>query len=277
MVHTLIFFLLACDSSTSTEPETSGHFSVLTYNIHGLPPAITNDDTTRRVEQIAPLLADYDVVGLQEDWMVENHDILVENTDFLTIDAFNEPSTDEKVYGSGLSLLSNFTLLESTHIYYERCNGYTDSASDCFASKGIQSTVLNIGGHQFTILNTHLEAGNGDVDDGIRIEQIETIVSLLEVTVGPVILLGDFNLHPDDDADLAVLQSLENQNMRQTCWEVDCSNPNHIDQVWIRSTENIDLDIDNWNAPAHFVDDQGVDLSDHPPIVVNICWTLRQD
>ena len=45
---------------------------MLTYNIHGLPPEVTGDDTTGRIEQITPLLSDYDVVGLQEDWIEEN-------------------------------------------------------------------------------------------------------------------------------------------------------------------------------------------------------------
>lgn len=275
MVHTLIFLLLACDSSTPTELETSGQFSVLTYNIHGLPPEVTNDNTSERIKQIAPLLEAYDVIGLQEDWMIENHEILVENTDFVTIDAFNEPSTEDKVYGSGLSLLSDFPLLEFNHIYYDRCNGYIDSASDCFASKGVQAAVLDIGGHEFTILNTHLEAGSGDLDDQIRIEQIQTIVALLETTITPVILLGDFNLRPNDQSDVEALQLLENQNMRQTCWEIDCSEPNHIDQIWIRSSDNIDLQIETWTAPNNFVDAQGVDLSDHPPITVNLQWSLR--
>jgi len=277
MVIHLIMSFVGCSTDTPTQQpqQTSGQFSVLTYNIHGLPPEVTNDDTTRRIEQIAPLLADYDVVGLQEDWIVENHDILIDNTDFQTIDAFDEPSTDEKVYGSGLSLLSDFSLVEFNHIYYDRCNGYIDSASDCFASKGVQSAVLDIDGHEFTILNTHLEAGSGDLDDEIRFEQIQTIVEILETTVTPVILLGDFNLRPNDESDVEALQLLETQNMRHTCWEVECSEPNHIDQIWIRSTERIDLQIESWIAPNNFVDAQGVDLSDHPPIVANLRWSLR--
>ena len=71
MVFHLIISLLGCSDDTPTQepPQTFGQFSVLTYNIHGLPPEVTNDDTSERIKQIAPLLEAYDVVGLQEDWI----------------------------------------------------------------------------------------------------------------------------------------------------------------------------------------------------------------
>ena len=122
-----------------------------------------------------------------------------------------------------------------------------------------------------------MEAGGGDLDDDIRFEQVQTIVEILETTVTPVILLGDFNLRPNDVIDAETLQSLENQNMRHTCWESECGEPNHIDQIWIRSADNIDLQIESWSAPNNFVDPQGVDLSDHPPIVATLRWSLRQN
>ena len=48
-----------------------GAFSVVTYNVQGLPDALTDSPrpTQDRMQDIAPLLDAYDVVGLQEDFM----------------------------------------------------------------------------------------------------------------------------------------------------------------------------------------------------------------
>lgn len=270
----LILLLTAC--STKDEVfSSSGQLQVLSYNIHGLPPAITDDDTTARVEAIAPLLQNYDLIGIQEDWMLENHDLLLSGSGFPHNDYFDEVLDDSKVYGAGLTWLSNHALQNIEHHFYDDCHGTVDNASDCLASKGIQQATITMDGSTITILNTHLEAGNGDTDQGIRQAQIEHIISLDVKT--PVILMGDFNLHPEDDADLAILEQLESiGGFQNACWVLDCPEPNHIDQIWFRSNESISLTALSWSRPTDFVDDNGVPLSDHPPIAANIQWDVLE-
>ncbi len=269
-----LFTLLACSNNAPSDKEQqgSGIFSVLTYNIHGLPSEVTGDDTTSRIEQITPLLEEYDIVGLQEDWIEENRAIWIEGAGFEHIDIFNEPLTEEKVYGSGLSLLSQFPHLNNEHVFYQGCNGYIDSASDCFASKGLQIVSTELGGEPVHFLNTHLEAGNNTVDSDIRSDQIDTILAETDKLDGAIVLMGDFNLHPDDPVDMAMLQRLTDAGFSNTCWELDCAEPNHIDQIWYRSGDGLTFTLESWERPTHFVDGDGVDLSDHPPIVGVFSW-----
>lgn len=271
---TLLISLTACESKDSEQINivTHGDLSILTYNVHGLPPAITNDDTTSRMQQIAPRLMEYDLVGLQEDWMDDNHEILQSNSGFEYVDRFDTPKDDSKVYGAGLSWLSTLELLEIDHKYYDNCFGTVDNASDCLASKGIQTATIILGGVEVMIANTHLEAGNGDEDQSIREEQIADLQSL--PTSVPTILLGDFNLHPEDINDRNLLASLEDVGFEHTCWSLDCSEPNHIDQIWVRSSDNIAFTIQSWSSPDNFVDSDGVPLSDHPPIEVELRWNI---
>ena len=272
MVTIAILTLLGCSDTKSKAEPTSGTLSVLTYNIHGLPPEVTGDDTTDRVEQITPLLSEYDVVGLQEDWIAENRSIWIDGSGFKNIDIFDEELTEDKVYGSGLSLVSQIDHVATKHVFYDGCNGYIESASDCFASKGVQIVSSELGGESLHFLNTHLEAGGQDLDTEIRSDQIDTILAEITMLGGAIILMGDFNLHPSDPIDMAMLERLTDAGLSNACWELNCAEPNHIDQIWYRIGDALTLTLESWERPVHFVDAEGVDLSDHPPIVGVFGW-----
>ena len=92
---------------------------------------------------------------------------------------------------------------------------------------------------------------------------------------GAIILMGDFNLHPSDPTDMAMLERLIDAGLSNICWELDCAEPNHIDQIWYRSGDALTLTLESWERPVHFVDAEGGDLSDHPPIVGVFGWKNR--
>src|SRR5688572_19517498 len=96
----MLLLLLACHPDDPAAP-TSGSLAVLTYNIHGLPPSITGDDTAARAAAIAPLLEPFDVVGIQEDWLPETHDAL-DTVSHETRFRFDTP-LEGRVYGAGLA------------------------------------------------------------------------------------------------------------------------------------------------------------------------------
>ncbi len=76
--HTIIWgFILASSGcmlkKDKDEPDagnaTSGDFSLLTYNVAGLPKALnTTPNPELRMPQISKLINDYDLVLVQEDW-----------------------------------------------------------------------------------------------------------------------------------------------------------------------------------------------------------------
>ena len=83
-------FIVCLACTEQKDVPSNGTLTVLTYNIHGLPPEITNDDTAGRIQQIAPLLEEYELVGIQEDWMTDNREPLLNLNNLPYSDVFDE-------------------------------------------------------------------------------------------------------------------------------------------------------------------------------------------
>ena len=252
-----------------------GTFSVLTYNVHGLPSLITGDDTPGRMAQIAPLLVEWDILGLQEDWDGSNHQTLMEGLGHETKLWFDD-SIPGRVYGSGLSTAAHFEAQEIETVHYSTCEGTLDGASDCLASKGFQATRLSVGGATVDFYNTHLEAGGGEADEAARLTQVEELLAFMSSWSSgrAIVFTGDFNLHARDIQDAQLLERLEGEGgLTDSCEAVGCEENEHIDRVWLRSSDEISLNASEWeNVSGDFMDADGIDLSDHPPISVQIDW-----
>lgn len=272
----LLVLLLACQPTPGPQ---EGTFTVLTYNVHGLPSSITGDDTTARIERIAPLLDGFDVAGLQEDFIDANHALLADGSSHPTRLWF-DTTVEDRFYGSGLSLFAPFELIESASIHYTECHGVLDGASDCLASKGLLAARLELGdGVEVNFLDTHLEAGGGDADDEARVSQIEQVVDLLQGWSAdrPVVFTGDFNLHVGDDPDDEQLDRLIGGGGLHDCCEAfGCDDPSHIDRIFFRNSEQLTWTVEGWrDLSQEFVDEEGVDLSDHPPIEATLNWRFE--
>lgn len=272
--------LSAC--SPAPDAPSSGQLEVLSYNVHGLPASITGDDTDARLAAIAPRLASYDVIGLQEDWIDRNHEVLEQASDHPTQVWFDDVLDDTRVYGSGLTVFSDPLEVDRRHVHYDTCNGVLDGASDCLASKGVQVLRLRLAeGVTFDLYNTHFEAGGSDEDDIARVAQIDIVVELLaSFSDGqPVLFTGDFNLHageqPDDDM---LAQLTDGTQLSDACAAVACDEPTRIDRVFYRDGAGLRWTVQEWrNDSALFLDDEGVDLSDHPPIGATMDWTTATE
>jgi len=273
----LLLSLVACSGSGEPQPADDGAFSVLTYNVHGLPSSITGDDTTARIEAIAPLLGSFDVVGLQEDFIDSNHAVLEAASEHPLRIRFSELYDEDRVYGSGLALWSPFVDVERRQIHYGSCHGLLDAASDCFASKGFQALRQQLSlGVEVDFYNTHLEAGGGDQDNAVRAQQVAMLLeSLGGWSAGrAVVFTGDFNLHGGDPDDLPLLALLTGEGgLSDSCVVVDCPEPDRIDRLFYRSGEGVLLDAVDWNHEQQFVDSSGVDLSDHDALSARLRWT----
>jgi endonuclease/exonuclease/phosphatase family metal-dependent hydrolase len=266
------------DPGTRLEPPTEGSFDALTYNVHGLPSAITGDDTTGRMHQIAPLLDAYPVIGLQEDFDQDNHAILVDGVDLETELAFDEV-VDGRIYGSGLAVLADFAEAEHHHEHFEECFGTFDNSSDCLASKGFQRVRIDLGGGATVDLyNTHFEAGGGDEDEAARESNVlQLLDTMLAQSEGQAVLfMGDTNLHGDDPIDVDVLRLLtDGAGLADACDVIGCPEPGRIDRFLIRDGDQLALTVESWSVEEAFYDDDGVPLSDHDAISARFGWGLR--
>ncbi len=270
-----LLVLMACVE----EPQpSSGSFSALTYNVHGLPPEITGDDTSARMVEIAPLLNGFAIVGLQEDFDDQNHELLENASDHQTAARFDE-ALEGRAYGSGLAFFADYAEQQRVHEHFTACHGTLDNASDCLASKGFQRLRLELGGEaSLDVYNTHLEAGGSDEDNSARQAQVEQVLLAIDTwSQGRALLfLGDYNLHDDEEPDATLLaRLLDEAQLQDACEYVDCEEPGHIDRLLFRSGDSLTLSAQAWaNEPA-FVDSQGAPLSDHDAISAQFAWEIR--
>lgn len=254
---------------------TTGEFTALTYNVHGLPEFITGDDTAGRIAQIAPLLADYPVIGLQEAFRDDDLATLTAGAPDTTAAAFTDPVDNTRAYGSGLAV---FAALPGAGTYTEHftdCFGTVDAASDCLASKGILAVRLLVGAGLVDVYSIHLEAGGSDDDAAARTAQVEQIVAAMNgwSAGNAIIFLGDTNVDIDDARERPQLERLlSGAGLEDACERLQCPEPNHIDRILFRSGEALALDAVDWRVAPEFVDASGAPLSDHPAIAGTFAW-----
>lgn len=272
----LLAFACAPDApeATASEPATSGEFSALTYNVHGLPDVITGTDGAARMAGIAPLLPAYDLIGLQESFDEGLQQAVTADCDHPTQLWSDEKLGADRAYGNGLALLSRLEAVEDVAVFYSTCHGLVDGASDCLASKGFQVLRVRVGGRELDIYNTHHEAGGGEADDAARAVQVDEVIAHMDSwSAGRAVLyLGDSNLRPSEAPDAALLDRYFAAGLSDACTLVGCAEPDHIDRFLLRDGDDLTLRVTAWSNEPQFVDAAGEPLSDHPAIAVTIGW-----
>ena len=267
-----MLLLLACADPVPLE----GELEVLTYNVHGLPPEITGDDTDARLDAIGPLLADYDIVGVQEDFDDDRHARMADASGQPVVVRFDALAEPDRFYGSGLDVLTSLPPTSVHAEHYLACNGTLDGSGDCLASKGFQVVRLALAhGVELDVYNTHLEAGGGDDDLAARQGHVDQLVaSLSGRSAGrAVVFTGDFNLHLSDPEDVPLLEQLADEGgLVDACETVGCDEPDRIDRVFVRSSAELDLEALAWWVDERMVDETGAPLSDHDPIGATLRW-----
>lgn len=300
------------DGTGATAGEGGGEFSLLSYNVAGLPAEISKEHPDVNIPLISPLLNDFDVVLTQEDFDWWKPGGLADGLDFneyherLGADATHEFRSEvhpgpEAVdlaadryellqIGDGLGILSRLPISGNTRVPWTECyGGFDTGASDCLAMKGFSMVTLELAdGVTVDLYNLHGEAGGSEEDQALQVLDYQELAAYIaEHSKGrPIVLGGDTNLHTDppgpdahedsaDGADLEIWQRfLEATGLTDSCDSTDCDGPGRIDKVAYRSGEGVDLE-----ATSHqfrndvFVDAAGEDLSDHEPLEVRFRWS----
>jgi hypothetical protein len=210
----------------------SGEFLALTYNVAGLPEALTGSpDPLTRMPLIGALLNDYDLVLTQEDWETPDpnplaptrvyHELLVANTNhpYKSISApvplGNSTEANQRpscladgvvaLLSDGLNLFSRlfFDRTQTTHVRWSDAYGGADfGAADCLADKGFSVTTLRLGpGAEVDVYNLHGEAGRDAQELPMLRRDFEVelaqYISASARAGRAVILGGDTNLHTE--------------------------------------------------------------------------------
>jgi hypothetical protein len=302
----------ACDPLPPPPPQ-SGSLSVLSYNVAGLPQEISTVNPQEHIPLISPLLNEYDVVMTQEDFdwwtpVLDSFDFVNYHTrlraeathPFKTqrhpgpeaagLDPATRPTLN---VGDGLGFLARlpFDPAHTDRIAWSGCFGGFDTndggAADCLAMKGFARTKLFLAaGVHVDLYTLHAEAGGTAEDQALQAEDFDQLADYIEEhSAGQAIILGgDTNLHtagshPDGSggADAAIWQAfLDRTGLVDTCAAaIGCTSPGAIDKVAIRSGGGVTLEATAHDFPVErFRAPDGDDLSDHPPLVVELDWAF---
>lgn len=274
----------ACEDS---DDNTTTELSVICYNVAGLPQDLSSSDPELYSSVISPLLNDYDVVHLQEDFCYHDS-ILLHNTH--TYRTTPLPCVPD---GDGLNGLSYLPINNLERTAWEHCTG-----ADCLTPKGFYYSQISLAnGETIDFYNVHCNAGGGDPSLAARRGNIAQLCTYItEHSEGrPVIIMGDFNSRYTREGD--TIRALLGMGFKDVWVELvrsgnvpmlgadrlDNCQPNRtntgcerVDKLFYRSSDRLSI------APLSYqVDDerfyyQGNDtlpLSDHWPLIARFSFT----
>ena len=297
----------ATTSATTAGP--SGEFVMLSYNVAGLPEALSGSEPAINTPIIGPKLNAFDLVLLQESWKTPEpnplaplrvyHEDLEAAADFphrstpATQPLGSNPHRPEALLADGLNRFSRLSFDEVTRVAWTGCFGGMDrsdhGAGDCLATKGFSVATTELAdGVELDVYNLHGEAGSSARDQELQAADYEQLAKfILEHSADKAILLaGDTNLHTDVDADpehpegagdLAIWERfLEQTGLVDVCEPLDCRDPDRIDKAAFRNNDSVTLKplSRTWETD-NFKRDDGRPLSDHEPLAVRFRWSSK--
>ena len=282
----------AGDTTTSVvdaeAPGLAGNFSSLSYNVAGLPQGINADQHPEQNQPImSPLLNDYDVVVLQEDFgsytdllrADAEHEYQSERHPGAT--ALNPINRESALVGDGLNVLSTLPIGPLVRVPWQTC---APAAADCLALKGFATTVLALDpaagddGPTLDLYDLHMEAGSEEADNGARGDDLDDLATYLDEHSADdaVIIGGDWNLSYHEEPDGTQLRDfLAATGLADVCDVVDCgADDDVIDRFFFRRGGAVDLTpVSHTFEREVFVDAAGASLSDHDALHVDWEWT----
>ncbi|EFC85059.1 jacalin-like lectin [Parafrankia sp. EUN1f] len=268
-----------------------GSFSVLTYNIAGLPEALSSAETPRAesTTTIGQRLGPYDIVQVQEDF--NYHSYLYDGD---TTHAYRTPTSGGVPFGSGLNTLSKVGYSDLDRVTWDDCSTF-DSA-DCLTPKGFTLKRIRLGeGVYVDFYNLHADAGTTSADTSARASNLSQLASYISShsAGNAVVVMGDTNARytrtGDTIAAFAAANGLTDAWVKlerggvapatgSTALVCDEAAPTDtcevVDKVLYRGSSFVTLNATGYaNRNADFLNSAGVMLSDHFPIAVDFSWT----
>lgn len=287
----------------------SGSFSVLTYDVAGLPQEVAFTARPRdHIPLISPMLNDYDVVLTQDDYdwfvpSVQNLDVVhyherlrAQATHQFRSDAYPGPVTaginpaerPQLQLGDGLGILSRFPFVsrhpldDVSRVGWTGCfQGFEaedEGAGDCVVARGFAMVTISLDNDvEVDLYTLQGEVGEHDEDQELQAQDFEQLATYIEQHSGghAVVLGGATSLHtregqPDNDI---WNQFVERTGLTDACQAVDCDQADNTDKIAFRNGDGVELVASALDVPRNlFVDPEGNDLSYRPPVSVQFDW-----
>ncbi|MDS0527805.1 endonuclease/exonuclease/phosphatase family protein [Clostridium sp. SHJSY1] len=274
--------------------ENSRTFKVLSLNVAGLPAILSSSKPSSNTSLMSPLLNNYDVVSVQEDFAYHNDLISKVTLPYLTPTSGNVP------LGDGMNFMSRFPLYETTRYKWKDSHGIISDGADQMTPKGILYSSMEIEpGYFVDIYDIHADADTDEASLEARRSNMEQLASLInERSTGKaVIVIGDTNSRytraGDNFEDAVVkkcgltdawIQLVRNGDVPKDGDAImDSNNPNSannevVDKIFYRSGKNVNLIAKSYSLlDKEFTDSNGKQLSDHYPITTTFEYSLNKE
>ncbi|WP_433529069.1 jacalin-like lectin [Micromonospora sp. CA-263727] len=276
----------AAGTAAASATTASGAFSVLTYNVAGLPEPLSSGRPSVNTRPIGERVNAYDIVHVQEDF---NY-----HADLYATDRhpYRTPTSGGVPFGDGLNTMSNLPYSAFIRVKWNRCNG-----TDCLTPKGFTYSRLRLDEGVFVDLyNVHTNAGSTDADLAARRANITQLANYIAANSAgnAVVVMGDLNVRytrdGDNIRDLVSANGLTDAWVQQerggqppapgspalVCDPANVTNACEVvDKILYRGSRLVRLSLGRYhNEYARFLDGAGEHLSDHYPHAAWFTWTL---
>ncbi|WRZ89016.1 jacalin-like lectin [Streptomyces sp. NBC_01007] len=272
----------------------SGTFSVLSYNVAGLPDGISSAPTPRAssTTAIGGLIAPYDIVHVEEDF---NYHAALYAAD--TAHAYRTPTSGGAGIGSGLNTLSKISYDTDD---FERVgwNSCQVDSGDCLTPKGFTFMRERLAeGVYVDFYNLHTNAGTNDGDLASRADNLNQLTAFIGThsAGNAVVVMGDTNTRytrsGDTIAEFGAANGLTDAWVQVVrggtppakgsdalvCDQSGTTVPNTcevVDKILYRGSKLVTLDATSYNNEhTRFLTSDGLMLSDHDPITASFTWS----
>ncbi len=289
ILSVLLVFMSIGVAASAVEVGDTDSFTMLNYNIEGLPIAssLTDDDRDALADTLLIGAAinelDYDIVAVQEDF---NYDTYLRDEITIydnVVDTYGNVTERHQTdhsggvpLGDGLNIFSKYALYNVDRVEWEVASGVTKGGSDAHTTKGILVTTIELEeGYYLDIYDVHLDAYGDEESIAARraqLAQLATYImnhSVYDETTGTydhaVIVTGDFNsriyVEEDSNSDYLVANLLEAA---------------HLNDAWaVQTIEAIEEDPDDYSAYyeyAEITDLTDSQTSGHYDSVERFCY-----
>jgi hypothetical protein len=166
-------------------PPAAGTFSVLSYNVAGLPEGLSSGNPKANTPIIGQRIRPYDIVHVQEDFNF--HASLYANNTH----PFRTPTSGGVPFGDGLNTLANHPYSDLVRDKWDKCNG-----TDCLTPKGFTWSRTRVAeGVLIDFYNVHANAGSNEADLAARRANISELSRFIAANSAgnAVIVAGDTN------------------------------------------------------------------------------------
>ncbi|KAL7276700.1 hypothetical protein RUND412_000281 [Rhizina undulata] len=286
----VLFGPLLCSAASS------GTLKVLTYNVAGLPEALSSSDPEEDTPYISARLSPYELIHVQEDF---NYHAALYASDS---HPYRTPTSGGVPLGDGLNTLSNYPYIDFERTTWDDC--YLNSG-DCLTPKGFTAMRVQLDTNVWVdVYNLHTDAGGETGDLSARSSNVNQLVTYMSTySAGmPMILMGDTNMRYTTSGDS--IRTLVSGGGFTDSWvqlwqsgtppalgstALTCDFPfastvtdqatmcacETVDKILYRSTSILTLTPTSFtNEDLNFINPSTSEpLSDHYPLSVDFAWT----